>query len=273
MRIIYRTTFIIIVIIMVYLLRVQNKIIDHTQTADPTQTDSAKSRLLYEKGIAFNDVHKDSAVFYLTLEVRKSTQIIELYKVMLEKEQAIKIGYLTIVTFIIAAILFFFNYRRQRNLHQKNQQILPQVQVPEEEESKSVVKVIALEEEVSIEETPKDFDIKQFFIEKLQLNLDPLNESEFLPHLKILNAEDWLHFRGVFESRFPGYISRLKEEFPYITNAEMRLFLLYKISFNSSDISNILGISTKSVYMTRYRLRKKLNLKKDDDFIDFIQYF
>ena len=43
-----------------------------------------------------------------------------------------------------------------------------------------------------------------------------------------------------------------------------------RIKLSSKEIAGILNISPKSMQMSRYSLKKKLNLGADDDLIEFI---
>lgn len=44
-----------------------------------------------------------------------------------------------------------------------------------------------------------------------------------------------------------------------------------KVKLTSKEIARIMNISPKSVQMIRYRLKKKMNLGKDDDLYEFIR--
>ena len=67
-----------------------------------------------------------------------------------------------------------------------------------------------------------------------------------------------------------GFIAKLAEAYPDLSNSEMRLASLLKIGMSSKEISLILSMEPKSVDMARYRLRKKLNLSGNDNLCDFL---
>ncbi|MDO9152715.1 MAG: helix-turn-helix transcriptional regulator [Paludibacter sp.] len=67
------------------------------------------------------------------------------------------------------------------------------------------------------------------------------------------------------------FSSRLTLKFPNLTPQEKRLLVLLRIGLSSKEISPILNISPKSVEINRHRLRKKLNLNKDENLIQFIK--
>jgi tetratricopeptide (TPR) repeat protein len=106
-----------------------------------------------------------------------------------------------------------------------------------------------------------------------QTDNDNAADTQQFYRMKILTNADWLHFRERFDDAFPRFNSQLRQRHRDLTNSEIRLFILLKIGFNSSEISSALGISLDSVYKSRYRLRKKLGLKEDLDLEGFIQAF
>jgi len=89
----------------------------------------------------------------------------------------------------------------------------------------------------------------------------------------ILTEADWMAFKRTFERSYPGFILRLRTTYPYLTNAEERLFLLYKLNYTRHEIASILGVSEASVKKGRTRLRKRLGLQADQDLEHFTQNF
>ena len=66
------------------------------------------------------------------------------------------------------------------------------------------------------------------------------------------------------------FFKKLKDRFPTITENEKKLSAMLRINLSSKDIASILNISPSSVDMSRYRLRKKLNLSNDESIVDFL---
>ncbi|MFO7723441.1 MAG: hypothetical protein R6V49_09510 [Bacteroidales bacterium] len=63
---------------------------------------------------------------------------------------------------------------------------------------------------------------------------------------------------------------KLKESFPSLSNNDLRLCAYLKVGLNSKEIADILNIQPSSSYISRSRLRKKLNLRPDEDLYDFL---
>lgn len=105
-----------------------------------------------------------------------------------------------------------------------------------------------------------------------QKELEAVQDDKF-QNLKILTTDDWRTFRKLFEQRYPEFFDNLIAAFPKLSAAEIRLLTLFKIGFDANEMANILGISSSSVYKSRYRLRKKLGLVEEDDLEMFVNGF
>lgn len=98
-------------------------------------------------------------------------------------------------------------------------------------------------------------------------------ENHELPRMKILNEKDWARFRERFEEQIPGFFGHLKTQYPTMSTAEIRLFMLMKLNFDNLEISEALGISKESVWRSRHRLSKKLCLTETGDLDGFVRGF
>lgn len=69
------------------------------------------------------------------------------------------------------------------------------------------------------------------------------------------------------------FFKKLKEEFPGLSSNDLRLCAYLKIGLNSKEIAEIMNIMPSSSYISRSRLRKKLNLQADEDLYSFLNRF
>jgi len=96
-----------------------------------------------------------------------------------------------------------------------------------------------------------------------EIKYDDLNSLELL----IINHLDLEKDRKVLnkylEELNAEFFENMEKKFPNLTEKEKRLSALLRLNLSSKELASILGISAKSVEVNRYRLRKKLNLKKD----------
>jgi DNA-binding CsgD family transcriptional regulator len=66
------------------------------------------------------------------------------------------------------------------------------------------------------------------------------------------------------------FFRKLKEKFPGLSANDLRWCAYLKIGLNSKEIADILNIQPSSAYISRSRLRKKLNLQTDEDLYSFL---
>ncbi|MCX6216698.1 tetratricopeptide repeat protein [Spirosoma sp.] len=83
----------------------------------------------------------------------------------------------------------------------------------------------------------------------------------------------WADFRTIFDQVHPAFFQQLTQRFPELTATDMRLVALLKMNISSADIATLLGISTDSLRVTRYRLRKKVGLSEGEPLSTFIHSF
>lgn len=84
-----------------------------------------------------------------------------------------------------------------------------------------------------------------------------------------LNVEDKT-FEIQMDELHQDFFRKLKEKFPGLSNNDLRWCAYLKIGLNSKEIADILNIQPSSSYISRSRLRKKLELHADEDLYDFL---
>ena len=85
--------------------------------------------------------------------------------------------------------------------------------------------------------------------------------------------DDLSLFQQNIENVNQEFFTKLTKQFPNLTQLEISLCGMIKIGLSIKEISAIRNVSPKSVEMSRYRLRKKLNLPKDIDLTRFLKEF
>jgi len=115
---------------------------------------------------------------------------------------------------------------------------------------------------------------KNQLIEHFTQELEKLKQTEVeqsdnelrskLERATILTDEQWEDFRNLFEQVHKGFFGGLKKKYPDLTQAEIRFLALTKMKLTSKEMASMLGTSVNAIRMNRHRLRKKLDLDKDD---------
>ncbi|MDP4238565.1 MAG: triple tyrosine motif-containing protein [Bacteroidota bacterium] len=89
----------------------------------------------------------------------------------------------------------------------------------------------------------------------------------------IENDNNWKRFAENFDLVYENYLMRLSERFPSLTISDKKLCAYLKMDLSSKDIAPLLNMSFRSVEMSRYRLRKKMQLDRDVNLSEFLQNF
>ncbi|AKD58432.1 hypothetical protein SD10_09855 [Spirosoma radiotolerans] len=80
----------------------------------------------------------------------------------------------------------------------------------------------------------------------------------------------WDDFRRIFDQIHPHFFEQLAHQFPDLTPTDLRLIALLKMNINSADVATLLGISSDSLRVSRYRLRKKIGLAEGESLSAYI---
>lgn len=82
--------------------------------------------------------------------------------------------------------------------------------------------------------------------------------------------DDWDKFKKHFDDVHAGFFKRLKETFPLLTPKDLKVCAYLRMNLSTKEIAQLLNISIRGVEMSRYRLRKKMNLDKDVNLIEYM---
>ena len=108
-------------------------------------------------------------------------------------------------------------------------------------------------------------------IQKLKsMDTDSLNEStrnQFIALKKSITKEiksdnNWKELEKHIKNVHFDFLKRVKEKHPSITSRELDLSTYLLINMSTKEIAEVMNISSKGVELARYRLRKKIGLKR-----------
>ena len=82
------------------------------------------------------------------------------------------------------------------------------------------------------------------------------------------NAES---IKKQIDAVYKDFFKRLEEKYPDLTKAEKNLCTMLYINMSSKEIAAITNTTIRTVETSRYRLRRKFNLSRDEDIVTFLQ--
>ncbi|KLT64368.1 tetratricopeptide repeat protein [Pedobacter sp. BMA] len=196
------------------------------------------------------------------------------------------------IVLILLVVLGFVIFSRQR-FKLKDQQMLSRQKEIEHDLTSLELKNLQLEEQQlkqQLEVKSRELSTHTLnlikhnqFLENLRNTLQAMVKDDKRDQKKQMNQilaeinqsfnheRNWKEFTQAFEQVHHQFLENLKKFSLELTSADMRLITLLKMNLDSSDIATLLGISTDSLRVSRYRLRKKLNLEQGDNLTAFLQ--
>ena len=213
--------------------------------------------------------------------------------------------YQTIFAYLAYAVLvlclLFMVYKRQQRKFRRQREAFEQEQermryLHQLEIDKSEQEIIKLKNERLITEieikntalasTSMHLVQKEELLTKIKHDLSKLNTNipsdENLYNLKkiirLLSSEEksgegWEQFSIYFNKVHANFLEDLKSVYGNITSNDMKLAAYLKLGLSTKEIAELMKISPRGVEISRYRLRKKLQIPAEVSLFDFLSEF
>lgn len=82
--------------------------------------------------------------------------------------------------------------------------------------------------------------------------------------------KEWENFTKHFDKVHSDFVVSLKEKHPTITGNEVKLCAYLRMNLSTKEIAQLMNISVRGVEISRYRLRKKLQLPSEINLFDYL---
>lgn len=213
------------------------------------------------------------------------------------------IAYIVYLLSTLAILFVAFNLldkkyqREQKTLEEKQQQ-----QLDLKETEIEMISTRSQEEINRLQHEKLEADLRHMNNELATATMHLLNKNEFITgvknHLNIIirkNAseeskkellqitrdiennisadKDWEHFQFHFDRVHGDFTQRFKASFPVLSPQDIKLSAYLRMNLSTKEIAQLLNISVRGVEISRYRLRKKLQLDRSRNLQDFILNF
>ena len=175
-----------------------------------------------------------------------------------------------VLFFILITIRINYNFQKEKN----NKLIMEQDIISKDLENKNLELISSTNFISQRNEYLKSLRNK---IKTLEQNNNSKESSEFMSKNIKRNIDNILNSAKTFESFekqftkvYPGFFKMLIEKHGKLTSTDLRLCAYLRMNQNSSEIAQITGASIRTIESQRYRLRKKLNLKPENDILNYL---
>lgn len=194
-----------------------------------------------------------------------------------------------IVLYLVVVILFLFfmhtvykrYYKKQRE--QLMQKTTREFELKELENNQKLMRLKNDKLREDIEAKNRELGIstmslikKNEFLNTLKKELENAEGEKPLKHIikiidkNINNNDDWNLFQEAFNNADKDFLKKIKQLHPSLTANDLRLCAYLRLNLASKEIAPLLNISSRSVEVKRYRLRKKMDLPHETSLTNYI---
>ncbi len=212
------------------------------------------------------------------------------------KTTAAQAGFVVIGFLILLAVVRFVAIREAKKTEEVKQQSILTIREKEEEHQRekeqSENEIIRLRnEKLRAEVSHKNAELasttmhlvqKSEMLQNIKKDLSDLaNEGDEsvkkrVKQIQRLITDDvrldknWERFETHFDQVHANFFKNLRAKYPELTPKDQKLCAYLRMNLATKEIAPLLNISVRGVEISRYRLRKKLNLDADVNLVSFI---
>jgi len=84
------------------------------------------------------------------------------------------------------------------------------------------------------------------------------------------NNSSWEQFASHFDEINNDFVKKMKTRFPQLTTTDLKMCTYLELKLATKEIAQLMNITVRGVEISRYRLRKKLQLQKGQTLNDFL---
>ncbi|MBC8004614.1 MAG: hypothetical protein H7X84_03995 [Verrucomicrobia bacterium] len=173
-----------------------------------------------------------------------------------------------------------------RSFRQKEQDFITQALISEKKiinlkNEKLRIEMIHRDKELANQ--TMDLIVKNKFLVKIKEDLEKLKQSSQDESQKVKistligkidkdldQKKQWEVFETAFDEVHEDFLTRLKAQYTNLTPKELRLCAYLRMNISTKEIAPLMNISVRGVEICRYRVRKKLNIDRDQNLTSLI---
>lgn len=213
-------------------------------------------------------------------------------------------AYIVYLLIFVYLIYYFYQLQEKRHIRNNEKRLLAQQQKNEEEQRQMAyqhqielersekelveLKNQKLESEIEFKNselasTAMNLVQKKEFLVKVKEELQRLHKSgkevvetsEIKKLLRLLTEEnkineEWEQFSMHFNKVHADFLTVIKDRYPTINQQELKLCAYLIMNLSSKEIAQLMAISVRGVEISRYRLRKKLQISTEVNLFEFL---
>ena len=201
-------------------------------------------------------------------QLRKNEQAIK--EASEQRRQLIILASVGLIIFVLIASTIRNQYisAQQQKIIAEQSKLVAELELKTAERELRYVSTSIIEKNEMIESIKKDINYASKFLSDSDSKylLNPLRSK-----LKdATGSTDWDEFQKHFNKSYPGFLEKLASLNKSLTIPDLRICAYLRSGQTTKEIAQMTGLSVRSIESRRYRLRKKLDLKRDTTLHTFI---
>ncbi|MEM9337865.1 MAG: hypothetical protein AAGA66_04000 [Bacteroidota bacterium] len=199
-----------------------------------------------------------------------STTIFSFYLVLMENITF----FMTQGAIIFVIFMFYLRLKKKakkeiENLRSTHLKLVHSLDEAEFDLSKKSRQLSSMSIQIMTINTKIDESIKKININARDINRIQKEVKQFDKELKSLR-HSWESLKIHFESIHPGFFKTLEEQFPSVSQNDLKICAFLKMNMSNKEISELMNITLGGVNQSKRRLKKKLGLNPEDKLKNFI---
>lgn len=243
----------------------------------------------YKKALAYHQLYSDKAIEFAEQSNNEKMNILSLEKNISENKLKLaeyetkiyrnrivifSVAFLALLILIISWFIIHNNRRKTKLI--ENSKIITDIKLKNQLlEDQLLKEKVRFGQEHLMSFANEVHKIENFLdemknkVRKIGGSQEEINSLK-LSFSELLNGKAQLKQANSLSSELnQDFFFYLRKNYPGISKGDEQMLSYIILNIGSKEISRILNISDKSIYIKRYRLRKKLNLKNEETFEDF----
>lgn len=192
--------------------------------------------------------------------------------------------YIIVLFFIILIIHVFYKQYYKRQKRKLREEANRELEMKELEAQRKIMRINNDKLKQDIDNKNRELAIstmslikKNEFLARIKSDLKNVNvkDQKLDNVLKTINknlnnSDDWSFFEEAFNNADKDFLKKIKSKHPALTPNDLRLCAYLRLNLTSKEIAPLFNISTRSVEVKRYRLRKKMDLPREASLTNYI---
>ena len=99
--------------------------------------------------------------------------------------------------------------------------------------------------------------------------------ERLIKKLRLEESQDknWEQMMFHFNQLHKDFFDKLKSNYSNLTPKDLKMCAYLRMNLSSKEMTSLLNVTTRGVEASRYRLRKKFNLNKEQNLIEFLMQY